>query len=51
MWPSSKVAEVVGRLAATGVHRLFICRANNDYRPIGVISLTDVLRLLVPPEE
>ncbi len=41
--------DVVARLAASGVHRVYICDAQR--RPTGVITLTDVLKAVAAMEE
>jgi len=38
---------VVKKLAATGVHRLYIVNSSEDYTPVRVISLTDILKYLL----
>jgi len=38
------LALAIAKLAATEVHRLYIVDSSEDYTPVGVISLTDVLR-------
>ena len=37
--------DVVARLAAAGVHRIYL--ADERGRPTGVVTLTDVLRVLL----
>jgi CBS domain-containing protein len=39
--PSDTLAHVIGRLAATKIHRIFVC---NKGMPISVISLSDILK-------
>jgi len=41
------LAAVIGKLAATGVHRIFIVNSSQDYTPARIISLTDVLRCVL----
>jgi len=38
---------VIQKLASTRVHRLYIVNSDTDYRPIRVISLTDILRYII----
>jgi len=38
---------LIGKLASTKIHRLFIADDNSGYRPIAVISITDILRYAV----
>jgi len=49
---NSSLAHLIGRLAATRSHKIFVADAK-EYRPAAVISLTDLLRALlairVPP--
>jgi len=42
------LALVIGKLAATGVHRLYIVNSSQDYTPVRVISLMDVLKYIFP---
>ena len=42
--PTTPFSEVVTRLAASGVHRAYVC--SEDGRPEGVITLTDILRVV-----
>ncbi|KAL6770139.1 hypothetical protein ACKKBG_A33755 [Auxenochlorella protothecoides x Auxenochlorella symbiontica] len=39
---SSTLESVVAKLVKNGLHRLYVC--DNDLRPVGVITLTDILR-------
>jgi len=43
----SKLVYAIGLIASTKIHRLFICDSEEAYRPVGVISITDILRYLV----
>lgn len=45
--PQDTVEKVVGKLAATRVHRVFVCDDKGGYKPVAVVSLTDVLRYLL----
>jgi len=38
---------VIQKLASTRVHRIYIVNSDTDYRPIRVISLTDILRYII----
>lgn len=42
--PAAPFGEVVARLAASGAHRAYVC--TEDGRPEGVITLTDILRVV-----
>jgi CBS domain-containing protein len=44
---SSKLVYAIGLISSTKIHRLFLCDNEESYRPIGVISITDILRYLV----
>merc|ERR1711916_146844 len=37
------VGGVLAKLSATRVHRLYVVNSDKDFKPIGVVSLTDVL--------
>jgi len=41
---SDKLTRAVGLLSSTGVHRVFIVNNQNDLQPVGVLSITDVLK-------
>jgi CBS domain-containing protein len=43
--PEATVAQVVRKMTVTGLHRVYV--ADKDRRPLGVISMGDVLRQLV----
>ena len=43
---TTTLAEIVKRLAATGLHRVYVLDENE--KPIGVISLRDLIRYLLP---
>lgn len=45
--PDATVDRVVGRLAATKIHRVFVAADENGFKPEAVISLTDLLRYLL----
>jgi len=45
--PDATLDKVVGKLAATGVHRLFVADDQHGYKPEAVISITDVLRYVL----
>jgi len=38
---------VIRKLAATRVHRIYVVNSSNDYTPIRVISLTDILKFVL----
>lgn len=44
---SKPLVEVVGKLVATKVHRIFVVESSENYKPIGVISITDILKLIL----
>jgi len=44
--PTDSFAMVIAKLAATKVHRLFV--TDDDFKPIKVISITDVLKAVSP---
>jgi len=41
------VDVVIGKLASTKIHKLFVADDVDGYRPIAVVSITDVLRYLL----
>lgn len=41
--PQSSLGEVMEKVYQTGVHRVWM--VDDDYRPIGIVSLTDILRI------
>jgi len=43
----SKLVYAIGLIASTKIHRIFICDNEDSYQPIGVISITDILKYLV----
>jgi len=43
-----KLSRAVALLAATRVHRIFVVNDEASYNPVRVISLTDILRYLLP---
>jgi CBS domain-containing protein len=43
----SKLVYAIGLIASTKIHRIFICDNEDAYRPVGVISITDILKYLV----
>jgi len=47
VFPEATFDLVVGKLAATRVHRIFVTDAEATFRPIRVISLVDVLHLVL----
>ena len=47
VFPSASFDLVVGKLAATKVHRLFVTDDEEHYRPVRVISLVDVLHAVL----
>jgi len=42
----SPLALVIGKLAATRVHRLYVVANDHDYTPQRVVSLTDILKFI-----
>lgn len=45
--PTSTLSNVIARLAATKVHKIFVADDKKDFKPLAVISLTDILRLVL----
>jgi CBS domain-containing protein len=41
------VGKAIGLLAATKVHRVFVVDNEHDYRPVAVISITDILNYMM----
>jgi CBS domain-containing protein len=41
------LARAVGLLVATRIHRIFIADDERAYRPVAVVSITDILKLFV----
>jgi CBS domain-containing protein len=39
--------KVIGKLAATRIHRIFVADDESGYKPVAVISITDVLRYII----
>ena len=50
VFPSAKFEMVVGKLAATKVHRIFVVDDETHFRPVRVISLADVLNAVLKKE-
>jgi len=46
VFPQDTLGRVIGVLAATRVHRIFLVDNETDYKPIAAISITDILRYL-----
>jgi CBS domain containing-hemolysin-like protein len=44
---SSTLGSVVAKLAATREHRIFVIDNNKSFKPIKVISLSDILAAIV----
>merc|ERR1711916_344037 len=44
VFPSTFTHHVIAKLAATKVHRVYIVGSDADYRPIGVITQTSILK-------
>jgi len=42
-----KVSRAIGLIAATRVHRVFVVDTEQDFRPVRVISITDLLKYLM----
>jgi CBS-domain-containing membrane protein len=45
--PYEKLSRAVGLLAATRVHRIFIVDDEENFQPVSVLSITDVLKFLI----
>jgi CBS domain-containing protein len=43
---TTTLTEIVKRLSATGLHRVYVL--DEDEKPIGVISLRDLIRFVLP---
>jgi CBS domain-containing protein len=43
---TTSLTEIVKRLAATGLHRVYVL--DEEEKPIGVISLRDLIRFILP---
>jgi len=43
----SRLVYAIGLIASTKIHRLFVCDTEEAYRPVGVLSITDILRYIV----
>jgi len=39
--------QIIGKLSATKVHRLFVADDESGYKPVAVVSITDVLRYIL----
>jgi len=46
IFPSDKLSRAIGLLVATKVHRIFVVDNEQNFRPIKVISITDILKYL-----
>ena len=47
----STLQHVIAKLAATKIHRLFVVESQTwSHKPIGVVSLTDILHVLLSPQ-
>jgi CBS-domain-containing membrane protein len=46
VFPKDTLGRVIGVLAATKVHRVFLVDNETDYKPVAAISITDILRHL-----
>jgi CBS domain-containing protein len=44
---SDSLGHLIGKLAATRVHRLYVVKDSIDYSPVRVISLTDTLKYIL----
>jgi len=40
--------HVVGKLVATQVHRVWVVQSSTERKPVGVVSLSDILKVLTP---
>jgi len=40
--------HVVGKLVATQVHRVWVAQSSTERKPVGVVSLSDILKFLTP---
>eukprot|EP01126_Amoeba_proteus_P038262 TRINITY_DN3980_c0_g1_i2.p1 TRINITY_DN3980_c0_g1~~TRINITY_DN3980_c0_g1_i2.p1 ORF type:complete len:179 (-),score=31.82 TRINITY_DN3980_c0_g1_i2:137-673(-) len=47
VFPTDKITRAVALLSSTRVHRIFIVNNESDFVPIGVLSITDLLKFLV----
>lgn len=45
--PDATLEKVIGKLTATRIHRLFVADDAQGYKPIAVISITDILRYVL----
>mmetsp|Transcript_21652 Transcript_21652/g.30287 ORF Transcript_21652/g.30287 Transcript_21652/m.30287 type:complete len:319 (-) Transcript_21652:131-1087(-) len=45
--PKDTIATLIGKLALTKVHKLFVADDASGFKPLSVISITDVLRYLM----
>eukprot|EP01102_Stenamoeba_stenopodia_P002834 TRINITY_DN1269_c0_g3_i1.p1 TRINITY_DN1269_c0_g3~~TRINITY_DN1269_c0_g3_i1.p1 ORF type:complete len:314 (-),score=57.67 TRINITY_DN1269_c0_g3_i1:193-1134(-) len=41
------LALLIGKLAATRVHRIYVTKSAEDYKPVRVVSITDILRTVL----
>jgi len=42
-----RISRAIGLIAATRVHRVFVVDSEKDFRPVRVISITDILKYLM----
>jgi len=49
VFPNDTLLRAIGLLAATRVHRVFVVDNEQDYKPVAVVSITDILNLVVKP--
>jgi len=48
VFPKDTLSRAIALIAATRVHRVFVVDNEDNYRPIRVISVTDILNYLLP---
>jgi len=46
VFPHDPLSRAIGLLAATRVHRVFVVNSEQEFRPVRVISISDILRYL-----
>jgi len=45
--PHDNLSTVIGKLSVTKVHRIFVADDKAGYRPVAVVSITDILRHII----
>jgi len=41
------LSRLIGKLKATRVHRIYVTKSADDFKPVRVVSITDIIRWIV----